>query len=98
MAEEDIKTLMTLAKKNPRDYALLKLMASTGLRVSDVVRLKRDQIIDSDGDIVRIIRIKMAKTDKWIERFLRDDRPGCYTELSRRQKRFAVLANPFSYQ
>ena len=51
MLEQDIKTLMTLAKKDPRDYALLKLMASTGLRVSDIVRLRRDQMIDSDGQV-----------------------------------------------
>jgi len=73
MSEQDIKTLMTLAKKEPRDYALLKLMASTGLRVSDTVRFRRDQMIDSDGQIVRTIRIKMAKTEQWIDRFLRED-------------------------
>jgi integrase/recombinase XerD len=73
MTEQDIKTLMTLAKKEPRDYALLKLMASTGLRVSDLVRLRRDQLIDSDGAVVRVLRVKMAKTDRWIDRAIRDD-------------------------
>jgi len=73
MDEQQIKTLMTLAKREPRDYALLKLMASTGLRVSDTVRLLRDQLIDSDGQVVRVLRVKMEKTDKWIERTLRDD-------------------------
>ena len=73
MSEQDIKTLMTLAKKEPRDYALLKLMASTGLRVSDIVRLLRDQMIDSDGQVVRTLRVKMAKTEKWIDRTLRED-------------------------
>jgi integrase len=73
MSEQDIKTLMTLAKKEPRDHALLKLMASTGLRVSDIVRLLREQMIDSDGQVVRTLRVKMAKTDKWIDRTLRED-------------------------
>jgi integrase len=73
MAEQDIKALMTLAKREPRDHALLTLMASTGLRVSDLVRLRRDQMTDSDGQVVRSLRVKMAKTDKWIDRTLRED-------------------------
>jgi len=73
MSEADIKTLMTLAKKEPRDYALLKLMASTGLRVSDLVRLRRVQMLDNDHRIIRTLRVKMAKTDRWIERTLRED-------------------------
>jgi len=73
MTEQEIKTLMTLAQKEPRDYALIRLMASTGFRVSDIVRLCRDQVVDSDGEIVRVLRVKMEKTEKWIERALRDD-------------------------
>jgi integrase/recombinase XerD len=73
MNEQEIKTLMTLAKKEPRDYALIRLMASTGFRVSDLVRLRRDQLLDSDGEIVRVLRVKMEKTEKWVERVLRDD-------------------------
>lgn len=66
MSEQEIKTLMTLAQKDPRDYAMLRLMASTGFRVSDIVRLRREDLIDSDGEIVRVLRIKMEKTDKWV--------------------------------
>ncbi len=73
MEEQEIKTLMTLAKKDLRDYALLKLMASTGLRVSDIVRPRRDQLIDSDGEVVRALRVKMAKTERWIDRTMRQD-------------------------
>jgi site-specific recombinase XerD len=73
MSEQDIKTLMTLAKKDPRDHALLRLMASTGLRVSDIVRLRRDQMTDSGGQVVRSLRVKMKKTDRWIDRILRED-------------------------
>jgi hypothetical protein len=73
MSEQNTKTLMTLAQKDPREYALLKLMASTGFRISDIVRLRRDQLIESDGDIVRTLRVKMTKTADWIERALPDD-------------------------
>ncbi len=54
-------------------FSLLKLMASTGLRVSDIVRLQRAQILDSDGQVVRALRIKMAETERWIDRSLRED-------------------------
>jgi len=92
MTEHDIKTLMTLAQKEPRDYALLKLMASTGLRVSDIVRLLRDQMIDSDGQVVRTLRVKMAKTEKWIDRILREDAREAVAEyLKTRQDSYPWL-------
>ncbi len=73
MTEQEIKTLMTLAQKEPRDYALIRLMASTGFRVSYLVRLRREELLDSDGEIVRVLRVKMEKTEKWIDRALRED-------------------------
>jgi integrase len=73
MTEADIKTLMTLAKQHPRDYALLRIMASTGLRIGDICRLRRDQMIDSDRQIVRTLRIRIEKTDRWIVQTLRQD-------------------------
>jgi len=73
MTEQEIKTLMTLARKVPRDFAMLKLMASTGLRIGDIVRLLRAQLIDSDRDIVRVLRVRMGKTGRWIERPMRED-------------------------
>ncbi len=92
MTEQDIKTLMTLAKKEPRDYALMRLMASTGLRVSDLVRLRRDQLIDSDGQVVRSLRVKMAKTEKWIDRTLRKDAREAVAEyLKTRQDSYPWL-------
>ena len=50
-----------LARKGPRDLALLKLMASMGLRIGDIVRLLRAQVIDSDREIVRVLRVKMER-------------------------------------
>jgi integrase len=92
MTEQDIKTLMTLAQKEPRDCALLRMMASTGLRVSDLVGLRRGQMIDSDGQMVRTIRVKMAKTEKWIDRALREDARKAVSEyLKTRRDSYAWL-------
>jgi integrase/recombinase XerD len=92
MNEQEIKTLMTLAQKEPRDYALIRLMASTGFRVSDIVRLCRDHVVDSDGEIVRVLRVKMEKTEKWVERSLRDDaRAAIKAYLGTRQDSYPWL-------
>ena len=92
MTEQEIKTLMTLAQKEPRDYALIRLMASTGFRVSDLVRLRREQLVDSDGEIVRVLRVKMDKTEKWVERTLRDDaREAVKAYLATRQDPYPWL-------
>ena len=92
MTEQEIKTLMTLAQKEPRDYALIRLMASTGFRVSDLVRLRREQLVDSDGEIVRVLRVKMEKTGKWVERTLRDDaREAVKAYLATRQDSYPWL-------
>ena len=92
MTEDKIRTLMTLAQKEPRDYALIRLMASTGFRVSDLVRLRREQLVDSDGEIVRVLRVKMEKTGKWVERALRDDaREAVKAYLATRQDSYPWL-------
>jgi len=92
LSEDKIKTLMNLAQKDPRDYALIRLMATTGLRVSDIVQLRRDQLIDSDSEIVRILRVKMKKTERWIERALRDDaRDAVKSYLETRQDSYPWL-------
>jgi integrase len=71
--ESEIHSLLEAAKENPRDYALLHMAASTLLRASDLLSIKKNEVIDSDGEIVRFLRIKMRKTRKWIERPLRED-------------------------
>lgn len=73
LTESEIRTLLESAKGNPRDYALLRLAASTLLRASDLLAIKTEDIIDGDGEIVRVLRVKMRKTQKWIERPLRED-------------------------
>jgi integrase/recombinase XerD len=78
---------------NIRDLALFHLSLSTGLRISDLLRLKRDNLIDADGAIVRCLRIKMKKTRNWIERPLREDcRAVLHEYLSSRTD-----ANPYLF-
>jgi integrase len=73
LTEKEIHLVLGLAKDIKRDYALLHLMASTGLRSSDLLRLKIKDMIDQDGDIIRLLRLKMKKTGLYIEHPLRDD-------------------------
>jgi integrase len=78
--EAQIHRLLELAKDNPRDYALFQLAACTALRGSDLLRLKRADVVDRNGEVVRLLRLKMKKTERYIERPLRDD---CRTALAR---------------
>jgi integrase len=68
-----IKQWLDLAKKEPRDFALFNLAFTTGLRVSDLLLLQRADLIDKDKEIVRVLRLKIKKTQKWIDRPLRED-------------------------
>ncbi len=73
LTEARIHQLLELAKKSKRDYALLHVMASTALRSSDILRIKVSDMIDNDGEIVRLLRLKMKKVGRYIELPLRDD-------------------------
>lgn len=68
-----IKELLELSKEHERDHALFHLAFSTGLRISDLLRLQRKALFDSDGLIVRALRVRMKKTKRPITRPLRDD-------------------------
>jgi integrase len=86
--ESKIHILLESAKGNLRDYALLHIAASTALRSSDILRIKLEEIVSRDGDIIHLLRLKMLKTSRWIERPLRDDcRQAIFTWInSRRDK------------
>lgn len=73
LTEIEIHRLLSLAELNKRDLALLYLAASTALRSSDLLRVKVSDVIDQDGDIIRMLRLKMKKTGRYIERPLRED-------------------------
>lgn len=68
-----IKKLLDLAKRNPRDAALFHLAFTTGFRISDLLLLKRSHLSDSKGNVVKVLRVKTKKTKKWMDKPLRDD-------------------------
>ena len=72
MDESKIHLLLEAAKGNPRDYALLHIAASTALRGSDILRIRLVDIVDRDG-VIKLLRLKMKKTNQYIERPLRED-------------------------
>ena len=68
---EEIHQLLELAKRSsPRDYALFQLMASTGLRESDALAIRRKDILAHDGTVASSLRLRMKKTGKIVERAL----------------------------
>lgn len=70
---EQIHDLLDLAARNSaRDYAILRLMANTGLRESDVLALKRQHILTNTGEVVRSLTVKMKKTGKTVEKTISD--------------------------
>jgi integrase len=67
---EEIHQLLDIARRSsPRDYAIFHLMSSSGLRESDALGIKRNEIL-SDGIIVSSLRLRMKKTGKIVERKL----------------------------
>lgn len=71
--QEKISQLLELAREHPRDLALFQIALSTGLRISDVLSLKKRDLRDEDGSIVSLLRVKTKKTKRWIDRPLRQD-------------------------
>jgi integrase len=70
---EQIHALLDIARRtSPRDYAILKLMANTGLRESDVLGLKKQHVLTKAGEIVKSLAIKTKKTGKIIDKILTD--------------------------
>jgi integrase/recombinase XerD len=73
LSQEQIGRLLELARKHPRDLALFNVALSTGLRISDVLLLQKRDLLDRDGSIVSLLRVKTKKTKHWINRPLRED-------------------------
>ncbi|WP_225047299.1 site-specific tyrosine recombinase XerD [Lacticaseibacillus kribbianus] len=79
-----------------RDRAIFELMYATGLRVSEVVNLRLDQLhltmnliqVTGKGDKERIIPIS-AQAAGWVQRYLQDARPG----LTQKTRPDAVFVN-----
>ena len=77
--ERQISHLLVLASPIPRDHALFHVALSAGLRVSDLTRIMRQDVV-VDGDIAPSLRLRMQKTKKYVERPLR---PDCRAALRR---------------
>lgn len=91
MAKPDLHTIAGL-----RDRAILETLYSTGLRVSELVKLKRDQLnlekgefaVKGKGEKVRIVYLSDAAKE-WLGRYLKerhDDMPALFTKhINRRE-------------
>ena len=71
--EEQMRAILEAAKGEPETHALLALMASTGLRISDAVMLKADQVKGG------VLNLRTRKTGSPVEQILR---PDVYAELA----------------
>ena len=67
---------MYLKNTNFRNYGLFKVQLNTGLRISDVVKLKYDDVFDKNGNIKKHISLIEKKTKKnrviFINQILKD--------------------------
>ena len=94
LKEDQIHQLLELSAVNQRDHALFHVALSTGFRVSDLLRIKLRDLQDSDHEVSRLMRMKMKKTKKYIERPLRDDcRAAISAYLKTRED-----SNPFLFR
>jgi len=53
-----------LKKRNPRDFLLFTLGINTGLRISDILKLKVEDVKDRAGDIKEYLDLNEKKTKK----------------------------------
>ncbi|KLI76431.1 MULTISPECIES: site-specific tyrosine recombinase XerD [Lacticaseibacillus] len=91
MAKPDITKPLGL-----RDRAIFELMYATGLRVSELIGLRMDQLhlamnllqVTGKGDKERLVPISPQATE-WVNRYLRDARP----QLIKQQQPKAVFVN-----
>lgn len=60
LTEDETRRLLKAAAKDPRDYAILRVLATTGLRVSELCALDVEAIDFSDGTI----RVRAGKGEK----------------------------------
>ncbi len=60
LTEEEVRKLLDAAKDRPRDYAILSLLAYSGLRVSELCNLKIEDVDLSE----RVVYVHSGKGDK----------------------------------
>lgn len=59
-----IEAMKKLLASNPRDYMLFVMGINSGLRVSDLLNLKINDVVDTKGRILDCIRLREQKTGK----------------------------------
>jgi integrase/recombinase XerD len=85
LSEEEIESLLRVPADSPlglRDRAMLELMYATGLRVSELVGLRTDQInlrqgvlrVTGKGGKERLVPIG-AEAQHWLQRYIDESRP-----------------------
>lgn len=62
-----------LKRRSPRDYLLFTLGINTGCRISDLLKLKVEDVKDIDGSIKSILEFKEKKTKKNRRLFITKD-------------------------
>ena len=60
----EVKALQGVCRDDPRNAAMVEILLQTGLRVSELVALKLDDITWSEPDTVAYLRIEQAKGKK----------------------------------
>ena len=69
LSEEQIQSVLRNSYPFPRDHALFHVAFATGLRVGDLLALKREDVAP-DGPVLAFLFVTMRKTGKTIEREL----------------------------
>lgn len=72
---------MYLKSTNFRNYGLFKVQLNTGLRISDVVKLKYDDVFDKNGNIKKHLSITEKKTGKHRVIFINQELKQVFKDL-----------------
>ena len=72
---------MYLKNTNFRNYGLFKVQLNTGLRISDVVNLKYDDVFEKNGNLKKHISLTEKKTKKHRVIFINNELKNVFKEL-----------------
>ncbi|MBA7538583.1 Tyrosine recombinase XerD [subsurface metagenome] len=62
-----------LKKRNPRDFLLFTMGINTGLRISDILKLKVEDVKESSGEIKEFLDLNEKKTKKPRHIYINDE-------------------------
>ena len=85
---EQLKNYYLKDNPNMRNYALITTDLNTALRISDILKLKWENIYDSNsGTFLKHIKITETKTEKWICIAINENLKDALTRLRSSYKR-----------